>query len=334
MLYWRLIQAAIAITLVLGLAWLDQFGPRPGIIMLPLALFAAWMCANEILGLYEKAAANHMGASVAEAKQDRTKSIPSRPLVYASTMFTVLASTAPMTLYYPDGGVSGRTGWIAWGLIGGLILALLYEMRTYDGPDQPPGTIGTRLARTVFAISYAGGLMGFIVQLRIISGGVWRSGVSTGMANDDCRWGMLALLSTIAIVKMNDTGAYIAGHAFGRHKMTPKLSPGKTWEGSVGGFIGSIAAALFFLGPVAKWLGCTYETSFNAWLTGALIYAVVVGIAGVLGDLAVSLLKRDAGVKNSSSWMPGFGGFLDLLDSILLAAPVSYALWMGHVVGP
>jgi phosphatidate cytidylyltransferase len=145
---------------------------------------------------------------------------------------------------------------------------------------------------------------------------------------------MLALLTTIATVKMNDTGAYIAGHAFGRHKMTPKLSPGKTWEGSIGGFLGSIAAAMFFLGPVAGWLGCEYEQTRAEWLTGVLIYAIVVGTAGVLGDLAVSLLKRDAGVKNSSSWMPGFGGFLDLLDSILLAAPVSYALWMGHVVGP
>jgi phosphatidate cytidylyltransferase len=324
MFHWRLIQATIAIVLVLGLAWLDQFGP-PGIIMLPLALFGAWMCAGEILGLYEKAAANRMGASVAEAKQDRTKSIPSRPLVYAGTMFTVLASTAPMTLYYPDGGVSGRTGWIAWGLIGGLILAILYEMRTYDGPDQPPGTIATRLARAMFAISYAGGLMGFLVQLRIISGGVW---------DDDCRWGMLALLTTIATVKLNDTGAYFAGHAFGRHKMTPKLSPGKTWEGIIGGFFGSILGALFFLGPVAHWLGCSYEQSQSEWLVGVLIYAIVVGLAGVLGDLAVSLLKRDAGVKNSSSWMPGFGGFLDLLDSMLLAAPVSYALWMGHVVGP
>ena len=325
MLHWRLIQAAIAITLVLGLAWLDQFGPRPGIIMLPLALVGAWLCAGELMGLYEKAAANRMGATVAEAKQDRTKSIPYRPLVYASTMLTVLASTAPMTLYYPDGGVSGRTGWIAWGLMGGLLLALVYEMCTYDGPDQPPGTIATRLARTMFAIAYAGGLMGFVVQLRIISGGVW---------NDDCRWGMLALLTTIATVKLNDTGAYIAGHLFGRHRMAPKLSPGKTWEGTIGGFIGSIAGAMFFLGPVAEWLGCTYETSYAAWLTGALIYAIVVGVAGVLGDLAVSLLKRDAGVKNSSSWMPGFGGFLDLLDSVLLSAPVSYALWMGHVVGP
>lgn len=325
MLRWRLIIAAVVITLVLGLAWLDQFGPRPGIIMLPLALVGAWMCAGEIMGLYEKAAANRAGSSVAEAKQDRTESIPWRPLVYAGTMLTVLFATAPMTLYYPDGGVSGRTGWIAWGLIGGLIFALLYEMCTYDGPDQPPGTIATRLARTMFAISYAGGLMGFIVQLRIISGGVWE---------DDCRWGMLALLTTIATVKMNDTGAYFAGHALGRHKMTPKLSPGKTWEGTAGGFLGSIAGAMFFLGPVAGWLGCEHRQSTGEWLTGVILYALIVGLAGVLGDLAVSLLKRDAQVKDSSTWMPGFGGFLDLLDSILLAAPVSYALWMGHVVGP
>lgn len=325
MLHWRLILAAIAITLVLGLAWLDQFGPRPGLVMLPLAVVSAWMCAGEILRLYQQAAADRMGGSRSEAKRDRTKSIPWAPLVYAATMLTVLASTAPMTLYYPDGGVSGRTGWIAWGLIGGLLLALIYEMCTYDGPDQPPGTILTRISRTMFAIAYAGGLMGFLVQLRIISGGVW---------GEDCRWGMLALLSTIAVVKLNDTGAYFAGHAFGRHKMTPKLSPGKTWEGSVGGFIGSVAGALFFLGPVAGWLGCETDQTTNQWLAGALIYAVVVGLTGVLGDLAVSLLKRDAGVKDSSTWMPGFGGFMDLLDSILLAAPVSYALWMGHVVGP
>ncbi len=293
--------------------------------MLPLALVIAWMCAGEILGLYEKGAANRMGSSVAEAKRDRTKSIPSRPLVYAATMFTVLASTAPMTLYYPDGGVSGRTGWIAWGLIGGLLLALIYEMRYYDGPDQPPGTILTRISRTMFSIAYAGGLMGFVVQLRIISGDKW---------GDDCRWGMLALLSTIAVVKCNDTGAYFAGHAFGKHKMTPKLSPGKTWEGSIGGFVGAIFAAMLFLGPVADLLGCKTDHGWPQWIAGALTYAVVVGIAGVLGDLAVSLLKRDAGVKDSSTWMPGFGGFLDLLDSILFAAPVSYALWMGHVVGP
>ncbi|MCO6042367.1 phosphatidate cytidylyltransferase [Aeoliella sp. ICT_H6.2] len=330
MLHWRLILAAIAISLVLGLAWLDQFGPRPGIFMLPLALVGAWMCAGELMGLNEKAAAQRMGGSVKEAKQDRTKSIPWRPLVYMATMLTVLASTAPMTLYYPDGGVSGRTGWIAWGLISGLLLALIYEMATYDGPDQPPGTIATRLARTMFAISYAGGLMGFLVQLRIISGGVWMQPDGT----DDCRWGMLALLTTIATVKMNDTGAYFAGHAFGRHKMTPKLSPGKTWEGTIGGFIGSIAGAMFFLGPVAHWLGCEHEQTSTQWMTGVVIYALIVGLAGVLGDLAISLLKRDAGVKDSSTWMPGFGGFLDLLDSILLAAPVSYALWMGHVVGP
>ena len=325
MLHWRLILAAIAISIVLLLAWLDHFGPRPGLVMLPLALVGSWMCAGELMGLVEKAAANRQGIEVGQAKVDRTNSIPSRWLVYCATMFTVLASTAPTTLYYPDGGVSGRTGWIAWGLIGGLLLALIYEMWTYDGPDQPPGTIATRLARTMFVIAYAGGLMGFLVQLRIISGGVW---------DDDSRWGMLALLTTIATVKCNDTGAYIAGHAFGRHKMTPKLSPGKTWEGTLGGYLGGIAGTMLFLGPVADLLGCQHDQSTLRWAIGALTFAIVVGTAGVLGDLAVSLLKRDAGVKDSSTWMPGFGGFLDLLDSILLAAPVSYALWMGHVVGP
>jgi phosphatidate cytidylyltransferase len=327
MLYWRLILAAVAISLVLGLAWLDQFGPRPGIFMLPLALVCAWMCAGEIMGLYEKAAAKRLNLTVREVRLERTESLPWRPLVYTATILTVLFATAPMTLYYPDGGVSGRTGWIAWGLIAGLLLSLVYEMCTYDGPDQPPGTITTRIARSLLAITYAGGLTGFLVQLRIISGGVWESA-------EHCSWGMLALLTTIATVKMNDSGAYFAGHAFGRHKMVPKLSPGKTWEGIIGGFIGSIVGAMFFLGPVAHWLGCEYEQPIPQWITSVVVYALIVGTAGVLGDLAISLLKRDANVKDSSTWMPGFGGFLDLLDSILLAAPVSYALWMGHVVGP
>jgi phosphatidate cytidylyltransferase len=146
---------------------------------------------------------------------------------------------------------------------------------------------------------------------------------------------MVALLSTIAVVKLNDTGAYFVGRLLGHHKMTPRLSPGKTWEGSAGGFLLSIAGTGLFLGPIAGAMGCEWgERSTLGWWGGTLVYALLVGLAGVCGDLAVSLLKRDAGIKDSSRWMPGFGGFLDLLDSILMAAPVAYMLWILRVVGP
>src|SRR5690606_11618145 len=121
---------------------------------------------------------------------------------------------------------------------------------------------------------------------------------------------------------------------FGKHKMTPTLSPGKTWEGAAGGMAASLLAASLCLGPLANLMGCKTDRSSASWFFACVIFAVVVGVAGMLGDLSISLLKRDAQVKDSSTWMPGFGGVLDLLDSILLAAPVSYFLWVTQLVGP
>lgn len=325
MLHWRLILTAIVLTLVLGLAWIDFQARLPGLVMLPLALVGAWMCAGEIVGLYEKAAANALGIPLITARRDKQQSIPSRPLVYAATMTTVVASAGPILVPQLRESSSTLLGWLAVGMVGGLLLALLYEMWIYQGPGQPPGTIATRVARTTLAILYAGGLMGFVVQLRLMPG---------GRGDVDARWGMVALLTTIAVVKGNDTGAYFAGRLFGRHRMTPRLSPGKTWEGTLGGYAFSAALTALFLGPIAASMGCTVAEPPEHWWARTLCYSALVGTAGVLGDLAVSLLKRDAGVKDSSTWMPGFGGMLDMLDSILLAAPVSYVLWWLGLVGP
>ncbi|MEM1304554.1 MAG: phosphatidate cytidylyltransferase, partial [Planctomycetota bacterium] len=152
----------------------------------------------------------------------------------------------------------------------------------------------------------------------------------------DGLWGMVALVSLIAVVKGNDIGAYTAGRLTGRHKMTPVLSPGKTWEGFTGGMVMSVAAAWVCLGPFATWIGAapSEAAATNGWWFGVVLYGLLVGLAGVAGDLAISLLKRDAGLKNSSSWLPGLGGVLDLLDSVLLGAPVAYVLWVAGVVGP
>ncbi len=326
MLHWRLILAAVAIVVVVGLAYVDFSCPWPGVVMLPLAFGAAWMCAGEVIGLFEKAAANRLLGHDGPIPIEEQKAIPSWFVVQWATMLVVATSSVP--LLWRDYGVSwsiGRSGWLALGIVAGMIASIVYEMRQYDGRDSAVGVIATRVARSLLAIVYAGGLAGFLVQLRALGGGRWL---------DDGRWGMVALLSLIVVVKFNDTGAYFAGRAFGRHKMTPRLSPGKTWEGIMGGFLLSLVATIIFLGPVAEAMGCIAERSDWAWWTGTIVYCLLVGIAGVAGDLAVSLLKRDAGIKDSSRWMPGFGGFLDLLDSILLAAPVAYTLWILRVVGP
>jgi len=88
------------------------------------------------------------------------------------------------------------------------------------------------------------------------------------------------------------------------------------------------------LGPLARLLGCPRGHDGAAWMGGCFLYATLLGIAGIAGDLTESMLKRDAGVKDSSHWLPGFGGVLDLLDSLLVASPVAYILWSSGLVGP
>ncbi|MBX3413816.1 MAG: phosphatidate cytidylyltransferase [Pirellulales bacterium] len=186
-----------------------------------------------------------------------------------------------------------------------ILLAFAGEMRRYEGP----GNVTVNLALAVFALCYVGVLLSFLVELRLLGKDV----------------GMAALLSLVIIVKMSDTGAYTVGRLVGRHKLAPTLSPGKTIEGGLGGLAFAILGAWFsFTWMWTQLCGDRPAPSAIWWLT----YAVLITVAGVIGDLAESLLKRDAGRKDSSTWMPGFGGVLDLLDSLLLSAPVAYACWV------
>jgi phosphatidate cytidylyltransferase len=143
---------------------------------------------------------------------------------------------------------------------------------------------------------------------------------------------MLALVSLIAIVKMSDTGQYAVGRLIGRHKLAPVVSPGKTWEGAIGGLVFAIATAWL----IFAWSAPRMTNSpgglppLGESVAGGVritLFAVLLAAAGLLGDLAESMLKRDAEVKDSSTWLPGFGGVLDLMDSLLGAAPVAYLLW-------
>ena len=311
MLFWRLSLGAVLVALLLGLAWLDYGSPRPGLIMSPLAIVGAFLAAGELVRMFE---------------QDTDSPAPSRYVVVPGAVATVLVSCVPMLWPggQPVGPISesiGRVGWVAIGLAGACSVAFTIEMLRY----RTPGSATVRLALAVFSIALAGGLMGFVVQLRMLGGGPWGA---------DGHWGMLALLSVVIVVKSNDTGAYFTGKLIGRTQLAPALSPGKTREGLLGGFLFSALVTMLVFGPMATLLGCEQTTSGSRWVAGCLLYSLIVGIAGVAGDLAVSLLKRDSGVKNSSSWMPGFGGVLDLLDSILFAAPVAYLLWIARCVGP
>jgi len=140
------------------------------------------------------------------------------------------------------------------------------------------------------------------------------------------------------VIKACDIGAYFTGKAMGRHKMIPWLSPGKTWEGLLGGvllsgLVASGIAALFNhlqdrfedLHLAGAWCGHDFvPASFS--LVGAAAAGVLIGLVGQLGDLTASVFKRDADIKDSGSSIPGFGGILDVTDSPLIAAPLAY--WM------
>lgn len=134
--------------------------------------------------------------------------------------------------------------------------------------------------------------------------------------------GTQLFLVFLATVKMGDIGAYFGGRALGRHKMSPRISPGKTWEGFAFSFVGAIGGAYLFTWVLTA--TCAHPP-FDGWWQ-PLMWALVLGPLGVAGDLAESAMKRDAAVKDSSNVVPGFGGFLDILDALILAAPIAYLL--------
>ena len=128
----------------------------------------------------------------------------------------------------------------------------------------------------------------------------------------DGRWIIFMLL---LVTKSGDIFAYLIGSVFGKHKLISKISPGKTVEGSIGGIIGSVGMAMIIamIAPLPE------QIVENAWIIGLML-----GLFGQLGDLVESMLKRNGDVKDSGEYIPGMGGALDMLDSVLFTAPIMY----------
>lgn len=188
-----------------------------------------------------------------------------------------------------------------------ILATFLWEMTFYRRPDGAT----SRISLTVWIALYLGLLPSFLIQLR---GQMPPEGLGESWFN----WhGAILVALAVFVPKVGDIGAYFAGKHLGRHKMTPILSPKKTWEGLVGGLLASILIAL-----VAQW---AYPLFSQWWY--AIPFGLTVGVAGVLGDLAESLIKRDSSQKDASQSVPGFGGLLDVVDSVIFAAPVAY-LWL------
>jgi phosphatidate cytidylyltransferase len=176
---------------------------------------------------------------------------------------------------------------------------------TADAPERSPYLAWSDLGLTLAGAVYAGGLIGYAP---LLAAEAERTEAGSAFA-----WLLLVLLGTAAC----DTGAYFAGSLLGRRKLIPHISPAKTWEGLAGGTLGAVVAALAFSGL----LGLSMPI--------AVVLGLVVCAAAVCGDLCESLLKRAAGVKDSGHVIPGHGGVLDRIDSILFVLPAVY--WFAQV---
>lgn len=311
MLRWRLISAAVILAVLLTLAWLDfrqaVFGV-PGVWLFPVLLAVSLMAAEEVLSLVSH-------------KDVR----PVAWVIYLGTALIALAAALPMVCELfgwklPPDNPLGRFGWPVVALALAAIGVLIAEMMRYERPGRSLVTASLG----IFTLVYVGLLASYMALLRL------HDGPSAGQTGGD-DWGLVALLSTLVIVKAADVGAYACGRTLGRHKMAPVLSPGKTWEGAVGGLATAcLVSWAFFRFAAPPMIGAGYAAPP---LAAVFVYGLALGLAGMIGDLAESLLKRDMERKDSSTWLPGLGGVLDIVDAVLVAAPVSYLFWVFGWIG-
>lgn len=165
------------------------------------------------------------------------------------------------------------------------------------------------ISTTLFGLMYVPWLLNFVQKINFFGRGVD---------------GHFYVLYFIVVTKLSDCGAYAVGSLIGKHKMIPRISPGKTWEGFGGAVVVSTAASVIFAKVAGgHLLGMT--------TTHAVILGVILSIAAVVGDLIESLFKREAKLKDSGHLFPGIGGILDLLDSLLFNAPLMY-LYLRHLL--
>lgn len=213
---------------------------------------------------------------------------------YSPSRLVLLPGVVLLSLARAWLGVSGSV-WLLCALV---LAAMLYHIVRYE---QGVNTAGIDLMITLGGLVYLGWIGAYLVSLRWLENGMW--------------WLMLFIFT----IALGDSGAYFIGRALGKHKLSPRVSPNKTWEGYLGGVLTAVLGGLG--------LAALFHTRVAAiTLPVGAAAGLILGILAPLGDLGESLIKRQFGLKDSGRMLPGHGGFFDRIDSWLWAAVIGYYL--------
>ena len=274
----RVVTAAVLLPLVLWLIWLG------GLAFAILIGVAAALCALELNLLPTGLPPPEPPKKNPVAEEIEELELESAVLSGAAIVSLGGAFLLPLLHEIRLGPVSSKQVLIAV-LVIAFADALLFEEQIANAPR--------RVALSVLGVVYPGLMLSSLVRIRQLEDGEW--------------W----IILTLTVTWLNDTCAYFAGRTFGKHKLYERISPSKTWEGAIGGGLGSIAGALivqhFWIPQLAPW--------------GAALIGAGAAVLGPLGDLSESLLKRAYGAKDSGRLLPGHGGMLDRIDALIFNAP-------------
>ncbi|NBV45061.1 MAG: phosphatidate cytidylyltransferase [Planctomycetia bacterium] len=286
--------------------------------------FLTWADATGLGGATAAAWLLPLAVAVAAAGADEMRRLAARDTAPVPAWLAIgagaavpLAAAGGAGVFGPPGLGGGdpplaAIGWAGGAVAAAFAVAVVREVVGFRAPGQGAAH---RLATLCLVVVWVGLPVACLVALRVC---VLERGAE--------RPSILPLASLVAVVKAGDAAAYCVGSTTGRRRLAPALSPGKTWEGAAASLVGSLAVA----GPMLAALPARVIGPWGGWV----VYGVAVGVAGMLGDLAESLLKREAGRKDSGWSLGALGGVLDLIDSLLLAAPVAWLLWLAGRPGP